>query len=269
MPALPLLLLTCRNASFKFARSHTSSMIRLVLAGRSGSYTTESDSMSSRNACRASPVGADEKSSLNWMFSRLSLSRFMSYLPLLSFVPSVTVPGSAYLLTPPFGMECLTSLCRRHNLIRPLLTSAPRSGCLAAFSVAEATRDRSPGVSSAAFRAQSPNLRFASLMDMDFAVRCPLVRRLRLVFGFCPSTHAFARCFLQTPPRGGSPCTLLALHLHQVGQRTFTSKLLSMPSTQRNRSRGRALRHGRASNRWNDESVLPDDDEGPEADCSA
>src|SRR6267142_5792401 len=51
-------------------------MIRLVLAGRSGSCTTESDSMSSRNACRASPVGADEKSSLNWMFSRLSLSRF-------------------------------------------------------------------------------------------------------------------------------------------------------------------------------------------------
>src|SRR5216684_148557 len=43
-------------------------------------------------------VGADEKSSLNWMFSRLSLSRFMSYLPLLSFGPSVTVPGSAYLL---------------------------------------------------------------------------------------------------------------------------------------------------------------------------
>src|SRR6516165_9683793 len=69
-------------------------------------------------------------------------------------------------------------------------------------------------------------------MDMDFAVGGPLVRRLRLVFGFCPSTHAFARCFLQTPPRGGSrPCTLLALHLHQVGQKTFTSKLLSMPST--------------------------------------
>jgi hypothetical protein len=27
----------------------------------------------------------------------------------------------------------------------------------------------------------------------------------------------------------------LALHLHQVGQRTFTSKLLSMPSTRLNR----------------------------------
>src|ERR1700746_2733084 len=109
-PALPLLLLTCRNASFRFSRSHTSSMIQHVLAGRSGSCTAESDSMSSRPACRASPVGADEKFSLHWMFNRLSLSRFMSYLPLLSFGPSVTVPGSAYLLTPPFGMECLTSL---------------------------------------------------------------------------------------------------------------------------------------------------------------
>jgi hypothetical protein len=79
------------------------SKIRLVLAGRWGSCTTESDSMSSRPACRASPVGADEKSSLNWLFSRLSLSRLMSYLPLLSFGPSAIVSGSAYLLTPTFG----------------------------------------------------------------------------------------------------------------------------------------------------------------------
>src|ERR1700736_5112396 len=122
-PALPLLLLTCRNASFRFSRSHTSSMIRHVLAGRSGSFVTESDSMSSAPACRASPVGADEKSSLNWIFSRLSLSRFMSYLPLLSFGPSAIVPGSAYLLTPPFGDGVPHSPCRRHDLIRPLLTS--------------------------------------------------------------------------------------------------------------------------------------------------
>jgi hypothetical protein len=32
-----------------------------------------------------------------------------------------------------------------------------------------------------------------------------------------------------------------------------------------NRSRGRALRHGRASNGWKDESVLPDDDDELEA----
>jgi hypothetical protein len=31
-------------------------------------------------------------------------------LPLLSFGPSAIVSGSAYLLSPPFGMECLTSL---------------------------------------------------------------------------------------------------------------------------------------------------------------
>jgi hypothetical protein len=91
------------------------------------------------------------------------------------------------------------------------------------------------GVISAAFRAQSPGLRFASLMDMDFAVRCPLVRRSRLIPGFCPSTRTFALRFFWTPPRDGSPCVLLTLHPHQVGWRTYTSKLLSMPSTQRSR----------------------------------
>ena len=45
-------------------------------------------------------------------------------------------------------------------------------------------------------------------MDMDFAVSCPLVRCWRLVSGFCPSTRTFAIRFLQTPPRGGSPCVL-------------------------------------------------------------
>src|SRR5207253_5275200 len=52
----------------------------------------------------------------------------------------------------------------------------------------EATRSRSPGVSSIAFGAQPPDLRFAPLMDMDFAIRCPVVRRLRLVSGFCPES---------------------------------------------------------------------------------
>ena len=47
-----------------------------------------------------------------------------------------------------------------------------------------------------------------TLMDMDFAVRCPLVRRSRLLFDFCPSTRTFAWCFLQTPPRGDGPCTI-------------------------------------------------------------
>jgi hypothetical protein len=99
-------------------------------------------------------------------------------------------------------------------------------------------------------------------MDLDFAMCRPLVRRLRLISGFCSSARTFDPRFLQTPPRDGSPCVSLTLHLHQVGWKTFTSELLSMPGTRLNRSRGRALR--RVAWPWMDDgSVLPDD-EGPE-----
>src|ERR1700751_3580319 len=63
-----------------------------------------------------------------------------------------------------------------------------------------ATRSRPPGASSIAFGAQPPDLRFASLMDMDFATSCPLVRRWRLA----PLLHASLR------PRLAA--TALALH---------------------------------------------------------
>src|SRR5204862_5609270 len=130
--------------------------------------------------------------------------------------PSAIVSGSAYLLLRLSALECLTSLA--DGLAYCLLTSAPRSGGLSTSSVARgATRGRSPGVSSIAFGAQPPDLRFAPLMEMDFATRCPLVRRLRLVSGSCSSARTFASRFLQTPPRGDSPCASLTLHLHQVG----------------------------------------------------
>lgn len=77
-------------------------------------------------------------------------------------------------------------------------------------------------------RCTTPDLRFASLMDLDFAMYRPLVRRLRLISGFCSSARTFDLPFLQTPPRGGSPCVSLTLHLHQVGWKTFTSELLSI-----------------------------------------
>src|SRR5262249_47760541 len=67
---------------------------------------------------------------------------------------------------------------------------------------ADQQQRRSPEVSSTVFHAQPPNLRSASLMDMDFVVPRPLVRRSRLICGFCASAHAFARGFLQTPPTG-------------------------------------------------------------------
>jgi hypothetical protein len=43
-----------------------------------------------------------------------------------------------------------------------------------AFTHHSVTRSRSPEVSSTAFRAPPPNLRFASLMEMGFAITGPL-----------------------------------------------------------------------------------------------
>ena len=102
-PGAPLFALTRRNASFRFSRSTISSIVRPVPAGLSGSFIVLRDSDPSIPALRASPVGEEEKSRLLWIFCRMSLLRLMSYLPPFSFGPSTTVPGSAYLLTPPFG----------------------------------------------------------------------------------------------------------------------------------------------------------------------
>ena len=61
-----------------------------------------------------------------------------------------------------------------------------------------ATYSSSPEVSTTAFSAQPPDLRPTSWMDMDFAIKRSLVRRSRLISGFCSSARAFARRFLQT-----------------------------------------------------------------------
>jgi len=82
-----------------------------------------------------------------------------------------------YLLATPFTpWQGNRSGLRRCRLLRPLLTSALRFERLTAPSVANPRhRGRPPEVSSTAFRAQLPDLRFASLMDTDFAVSWPLV----------------------------------------------------------------------------------------------
>ena len=41
----------------------------------------------------------------------------------------------------------------------------------------------------------------------------------------------FCSALLSDPPSPERPCASLTLHLHQVGWKTFTSKLLDMPST--------------------------------------
>ena len=64
------------------------------------------------------------------------------------------------------------------RLLCPLLTSAARSKPIARLPVRYPGQGhRSPEVSSTTFRAQPPDLQPASLMDMDFAVGSPLVRR--------------------------------------------------------------------------------------------
>lgn len=83
-----------------------------------------------------------------------------------------------------------------------------------------ATCGSSPEVSTTAFNAQPPDLRLTPWMDMDFAINRSLVRRSRLISGFCSSARAFARRFLQT----FRPLRSATLHLHQVGGR------LSLPS---------------------------------------
>src|ERR1039458_10576995 len=82
-PGLPLLALTCRNAAFRFSRSHTASINRFVLAGFSVPLIAPDDSVSSLPASRASPVSAEEKSSSIWIFCCLSSLRLMTHWPLL------------------------------------------------------------------------------------------------------------------------------------------------------------------------------------------
>jgi hypothetical protein len=66
------------------------------------------------------------------------------------------------------------------------------------------TCNKSPAISlsSTAFDTRPLDLPPASLMDTDFAISCPLVRRRRPLIQFLSIGRIFAPRFLQTPPRG-------------------------------------------------------------------
>ena len=97
------------------------------------------------------------------------------------------------------------------------------------------TARRSPRVSLTAFAAHLPDLQPWPLMDMDFAISCPLVRpslpRIRFLF----VRSRFCSTLPPDPASRRRPCASLALRFHQAVQRTFTSKLSDMPGTQRSR----------------------------------
>ncbi|MGF6313358.1 hypothetical protein ABIB82_007496 [Bradyrhizobium sp. i1.8.4] len=234
-PGLPLFLLTRFHALSRFSRSHTSSISRSVKAEFSVADFAMNGSVSRRgftpvlrfqgqHLLVVLPLSIHEipvllALSIVRAFShrfRLRLSVFSTFRP---WSASIALPTARP--NTPSADFCPAVRRPRGRL------SGPR-----------ATPGRSPGVSSIAFGAQPPDLRFASLMDLDFAMCRPLVRRLHFISGFCSSARTFDPRFLQTPPRDGSPCVSLTLHLHQVGWKTFTSELLSMPGTQRTRSAG-------------------------------
>src|SRR2546423_1256838 len=208
-PGLPLLALTRLNARFRFSVSHTASICRSLPVGGSVAIFATSASVPFVSL-GASPFGVYVKASSIWVFCRFSLMSRCSYYPL--HLPSCegTPFGPSVTLAPP-----------------PTLPSADFCATVRAplgpFSLDSETPRRSPEVSSIAFDTQPPGLRFALLMDTDFAVQGLLVQRSRLIPGSCSSAHAFAPRFFRTLLAVRRPCASLALRFHQPGQRTLTS----------------------------------------------
>src|SRR5438034_11349946 len=90
---------------------------------------------------------------------------------------------------------------------------------------------RSPEVSSTAFDAQPPDLPPVSLMDMGFAVICPLARHRRPRIRFLFIGSRLCSTLLSGPASRRvlfHPCSSLLLHLHPVVKGTFTLELSNM-----------------------------------------
>src|ERR1700674_5662621 len=105
------------------------------------------------------------------------------------------------------------------GLYAPLLTSAPRQTSYDAPSHSR-SNGRSPELSSTAFGAQPPDLPPVHLMEMSFAIMCPLAGHRRphypvLVHRLAPLLHASFR-----PASRRRLCASLSLHLHQVVKKT-------------------------------------------------
>jgi hypothetical protein len=103
--------------------------------------------------------------------------------------------------------------CRQQDLLCPLTSATLVKVNRFTLSYESVTRHRSPEVSSTAFDAQPPDLQPVSLMDMGFAVACPLACHRGPPIGSCSSARIFAPRFFQAPPRGECYFTL-ALRYH-------------------------------------------------------
>jgi hypothetical protein len=88
------------------------------------------------------------------------------------------------------------------------------------------TCHRSPEVSSTAFDAQPPDLQPVGLMDMGFAVPCPLARHRMPQIQFLYISSHLCSALLSGPASRRvlfHPCASLSLHVHHVVKRTYTS----------------------------------------------
>jgi hypothetical protein len=101
-----------------------------------------------------------------------------------------------------------------------------------AFRHESVTRSRSPEVSSTAFRTPPSDLQPVPLMDMGFAVSCPLARHRMPLIRFLYLGSYVCSTLPSDPASRRRPCASLSLHLHQVVKGTFTPKLSNMLGTQ-------------------------------------
>src|SRR6267378_1245409 len=215
-PGLPLLPLTRRNACLQFSCSQTSSISCSVIAGLSALRFAASDSVPFAAAFGASLLPSAGKANTSWFFCRLSLMSRATYSPLP--LPSLRRTVRAFLTC----VSTLPSADFSHPVRMDRSTSSRDF----------ATSERSPEVSSTAFRAQPPNLHPVPLMDMGFAVHCPLARHCLPRIRFLSIGSRFCSTLLSDPASRRRPCASLSLHLHQVVKRTFTSRQLNMLGTQ-------------------------------------
>ena len=118
----------------------------------------------------------------------------------------------------PFGPsvgEASGAPARVHHLLRPLLTSASRSGNLAGPSVHADTMQISRGKLDRLHRTPAEST-ILVLVDEDFAEAGPLVRPGCLIFGFCSSGRGFASALLSDGPSREPPLRLASPLSHQT-----------------------------------------------------
>src|SRR5579884_19782 len=159
-PGLHAFALTRANACLQLPRSKTSSINCSVLAGLSALRSAVVDSVPSEEALEASLRLSPSKASHNWFFCRLSPMSRAADLPF----PLPSLRRTVWTFVRYQTTSSAADFCRPVRIDRSILSPVSR------------TRGRSPEVSLTAFSAQPPDLQPLPLMDMGFAINCPLAQ---------------------------------------------------------------------------------------------